>query len=103
MRPGVAEGRHSHPPIPFSALETEEKQLEKNDTRNAVMMLKTWPPCTSAESNLRDRVFGEIEKNSFIALPGKGRHRRVMPQKLRVSTPGGFDEEFYSDGSRAGF
>ena len=26
---------------------------------------------TGAESNLRDRVLGEVEKDSFIALPGK--------------------------------
>ena len=26
---------------------------------------------TGAELNLRDRVVGEVEKNSFITLPGK--------------------------------
>ena len=35
------------------------------------VMSKTQPLCTGAESNLRDIVLGEIEKNSFIALPGK--------------------------------
>ena len=28
--------------------------------------------CTGAKPNLRDIVLGEVEKNSFIALPGKG-------------------------------
>ena len=27
---------------------------------------------TGAESNLRDRVLGEVEKDSFISLPCKG-------------------------------
>ena len=27
---------------------------------------------TGAESNLRDRVLSEVEKDSFITLPGKG-------------------------------
>ena len=63
------------------------------------MMPKTQPLCTSAESNLRDRVLGEVEKNSFIALPGKGGHSGLVPQKL-CPNPGGFGEEFYSNGSR---
>ena len=33
-----------------------------------VLMPKTHPLHTGAKSNLRDRVLGEIEKNSFIAL-----------------------------------
>ena len=33
---------------------------------------------------LRDRVLGEVEKNSFIALPGKGGHSGLMPSKLCV-------------------
>ena len=34
-------------------------------------MLKAQPLCTGAESNLRDRVLDEVEKKSFIALPGR--------------------------------
>ena len=34
------------------------------------------------KSNLGDRVLGEVEKNSFIVLPGKGDHSRLMPSKL---------------------
>ena len=55
---------------------------------------KTWPllspPPVDAESslysltelNLRDRVLGEAEKSSYIALPGKGGHSKLMPSKL---------------------
>ena len=44
---------------------------------------------------------GEVEKNSFIALPGRG----LMPSKIVCSNLGGwagFGEEFYSNGSRPG-
>ena len=39
---------------------------------------------TSAESNLGDIVLGELEKSSFIALPGRGEHSRLMPSKPSV-------------------
>ena len=29
-----------------------------------------------------------VEKNSFIALPGKGGHSRLIPSKLSVTPPG---------------
>ena len=45
-------------------------------------MLKTRPLCTGAESNLRDRVLGEVEKKSFLVLPSKGEHSGLMSQKL---------------------
>ena len=50
---------------------------------------ETQPLCTSAEPNLRDRVLGEVEKNSFIALPGKGGHSGLMPSKTVCPNPGG--------------
>ena len=31
---------------------------------------------------LRDKVLGEVEKNSFIALPGNGGHSGLTPSKL---------------------
>ena len=37
---------------------------------------------TSAKSNLRDKILGEVEMNSFIALPVKGRHSGLMPSIL---------------------
>ena len=36
---------------------------------------------TNAKSNLRDRVSGEVEKNSFIALPGRGGRSGLLPSK----------------------
>ena len=46
------------------------------------VMSKTQPLCTKAKSNLGDEVLGEVEKNSFSALPGKGGHSGLMPSKL---------------------
>ena len=43
------------------------------------LMPKTEPLCTSTKLNLKDRVLGKVEKNSFIALPGKGDHSRLLP------------------------
>ena len=57
-------------------------------------MPKTQPLCTGAESNLRNRVLGEVE-NSFVALPVKGGHSRLIFSKLCIPTWGGFGEEFY--------
>ena len=54
------------------------------------------------KSNLRDRALGEVEKNSFIALPGKGGHSRLLPSKTMCPNPGEFGEEFYGNGSRVG-
>lgn len=41
------------------------------------MMSKTELVCTGARSNLRDRVWGEVEKESVIALPGRGGAQRA--------------------------
>ena len=66
-----------------------------------IVMPKTWLLCTSAESNLRDGVLSEIEKKSFVALPGKG-GQQCIPALENYSTPGGFGEEFYSGCLRVG-
>ena len=63
-----------------------------------VPMLKTRPLCIGAESSLRDRVLGEVEKDSFTGLPGKGRHSRLLLSKSMCPNLGGFGEEFYSKG-----
>ena len=42
----------------------------------------------SAKSNLRDRVSGEVEKGSFIALPGKGKLSRLRHSKPCVPNLG---------------
>ena len=48
------------------------------------MMLKSQPLCTSVELNLRDRVLGEVDKDSFIALPRKGGDSGIMPSTASV-------------------
>ena len=48
-------------------------------------MPKAQPLCTGAELHLGDRVLGEVEKKSFIALPGKGVHSGLRPQQDRAS------------------
>ena len=51
-------------------------------------MPKIWCLCIGAGLNLRDGVLGEVEKSSYIALPGKGVHSRLMPSKLCVLSQG---------------
>lgn len=55
-------------------------------------MLKTWPLCTGAESILGGRVWGEVENNSFTALPGRGGHSSLVPSKSVCPNLRGFDE-----------
>ena len=45
---------------------------------------------------------GDIKKNSFIALPGKGQHSGLMLLTNFVSPLGRIGEEFYNNGSRVG-
>ena len=66
------------------------------------LMPKTWPLCTDTKSNLGDQALGEVEKNNFIALSGKGGHSGLLPSKTVCPNLGGFGEEFYSSGSRVG-
>ena len=54
---------------------------------------------TSAESNLGDRVLGDVEKDSFITLPGKGGTQQSPFSKTHEGlcpNPRGFDKEFYN-------
>lgn len=50
---------------------------------------------TGAKSNLGDRVFGEVEKDSFSALPGKGRETVGSCPRNNVFSLGE-DNTFYS-------
>ena len=71
--------------------------------KHAVLsLLKPWPLCSGAESNLGDKSLGWVKKNSFIALPGKGGHSRLLLWKTMLSNLGGLNEEFDSNGSRVG-
>jgi len=38
--------------------------------------------------NIRNRVLGEVEKKSFITLPGKRGHSKLMPSKLCLNLEG---------------
>ena len=53
-----------------------------------------WPLYPNTKLILKDRVFGEVEKNSFIVLPGKGGHSGLMPSKLCVPTQGSLARSF---------
>lgn len=66
---------------------------------NVEVMLKTWPLCAGAKLNFGDRVLGEAEKSSFIAMPGKGGYSWLLPLKIACPNPGGFGEELYSNTS----
>ena len=63
---------------------------------------ETRPLCTSAKWSPGDRVLSEVEKKSFIALPGKGGTQRSNALKTVCPNPEGFGEEFYNNGSRVG-
>ena len=56
----------------------------------------------TSKSNPGDRVLGEVEKDSFIALPGKGEHTGLLPRKTMCPNPRGSDEGFYNKGSKVG-
>ena len=51
--------------------------MRETDAKNLASVLYT-----SAKPNLRDRVLSEVEKNSFIALPGSGGHSGLVPSKI---------------------
>ena len=55
-------------------------------------MLKTQSLCPGTELNLGDGVLGEVEKNSFTALPGKEEHSGFLSSKTVCPNLGGFDE-----------
>ena len=64
-----------------------------------LLITKTQPLCTGAESSLRHGVLSKVEKNRFIVLPGEVEHSWFMLPKL-FPNRGGFGEESYSSDSR---
>ena len=82
---------------------SSDLDLYKNDAKCSASLY------TGAESNHGDRVLGEVEKNIFIAFPGKGGHSGLMHSKLcvigllprkTVSPLGEGSEKFYSNVSK---
>lgn len=61
--PGFGGAEPRKIPNKYFLLQTEGEQV----LPPKILMLKTGPLYTGAELNLRNRVFGEVEKNSFIA------------------------------------
>ena len=51
------------------------EEVEEADAENSASL------DTGAYSNLRDRISGEAEKESFIALPGREGHSGLMLSK----------------------
>ena len=49
----------------------------ENPGRSA-LVAETWPRSIVAQEKCGDRVLGDGEHRSFIALPGKGGHSRLM-------------------------
>ena len=62
--------------------EEDEIVMHTFDAKSSTSPFTAFTPFT--KSNLRDRVLGEVEKDSFIALPGRGGHSRVIHSKSHV-------------------
>ena len=68
-----------------------------------LLMPKTRPLCTGAELNLGDRVVGEVlERIALLLCQAKGGIAGSCLKNCVSQPGGGFGEEFYSSGSRAG-
>ena len=60
-----------------------------------IVMPQTWPLCTRVELNrISETVLNETEKNSFIAIQGKGGHRGLVPSERCVPTHGDLVSSF---------
>ena len=66
--------------------------------KHTVLVLPKFGLCSPApKRNAEDRVWSEIAKSSFTALPGKGGRGRLTPSELHVPPWGGGDsKESYS-------
>ena len=65
-----------------------KRQIKRREEDEIVMHTfdakSSTSPFTCTKSNLRDRVLGEVEKDSLIALPGRGGHSGVIHSKSHV-------------------
>ena len=82
----------------FSA-EPPGKPRSISDVYCIAVMLRAWPLCTGAELNLRNRVLDEVEKDSFIILPGKRGHSGLLLGKAVCPPLGGLGKEFSNNTS----
>ena len=57
------------------------------DTDKLILTQKARCLCTVPNWISKTRVLGEVEEDSFIALPVKGRYSRLMPLKNCVTQP----------------
>ena len=53
-----------------------------NTVADSLEMLMKFISVHQCGLTLRSRVWGKIERNSFIAFPGKGSHSGLMPSRL---------------------
>ena len=65
--------------------------LPTQDPESAWLLVKQ-PLSTGAEYKLGDRVLGEGEKHSFIALPGKGGPQQANALKTVPTPPPNWEE-----------
>ena len=76
-------------PITLALGTTQLWAFDSSLSSPVLLTPKTQPLCSGAQLNLGDRFLGEIEKNSFFALPGKGGYRGLVPLKNCMSQSGG--------------
>ena len=60
------------------------------------------PLCIVVLNQISETVLGEVGKNSFIALSGKGGHSGFLSWKTMIPNLGELAEEFYNHTSRVG-
>ena len=73
-------------PIKLALGPTQLWAFDSSLSSPVLLVPKTQSLCSGAQLNLGDRILGEVEKNSFFALPGKrGIQRACAPEKLHVS------------------
>ena len=67
-----------------------------------MLLPEAQPLCIQMPKLLSERVLDEVEKDSFITLPDKGRHTGFLSPKTVYLYPRGIDEGFYNNDSKLG-
>ena len=68
-------------PITLALGTTQLWAFDSSLSSPVLLMPKTQSPCSGAQLNLGDRFLGEVEKNSFFALPGKGGYTCLLREE----------------------